>query len=411
MAVAPRTVHRIPAGLSRCPMTGVQPAATTPEPTKQPWSRTCAARLRGAWVSKEALRTASRAASARGRRRPTPAPSGAMAPAARSVQRATAALGSPRASAPRSTALVWTARPASASSFGDGRLAPPPPPQAPPARAAGGPPAVPVPGLREPPVGAGRTAGGGRPAGDGGGPRADRLRPVVHDRRRVALPAGGVRAALAAALVPGGPDGHLGRLQVGGAETLGLREAPPDPAVSCPGHVLATRLRTGLLRCARGGASATAGGGRRSPSCSWPATRSAHRRTTVRAGSTSRATVAHSGPSRSVRARLSPAIVAVPRDGGPGPRGPGSAQAPVGLPQRRTCTEMVPRRTSPRVASSWDSRVRVPCTRSTVSGIAPPLGELNDSEHSDEAISTARGQILPTVLSHTRTMNLGGGVS
>ena len=42
MALAPATVQRIPDYFSRAPITVLQPASTTPDPTMRPWARNAA---------------------------------------------------------------------------------------------------------------------------------------------------------------------------------------------------------------------------------------------------------------------------------------------------------------------------------------------------------------------------------
>lgn len=52
MALAPRTVQNMPDRLRREPMTALQPASITPEPTNRCWERNLGYRMRSAFQLK-----------------------------------------------------------------------------------------------------------------------------------------------------------------------------------------------------------------------------------------------------------------------------------------------------------------------------------------------------------------------
>ena len=128
--------------------------------------------------------------------------------------------------------------------FVEGLLAPDPAHHAPHSRAEGGPGDVQRLVLRDHPPGTGGTVVVGPLHVDGGEHREDRLAAVIDEPGRVPLPAVDARPAGAAPvgveqvlqhhaahLVHGGPDGHLGGLEVEVPEPLAILQGAGDEAV------------------------------------------------------------------------------------------------------------------------------------------------------------------------------------
>jgi len=206
---------------------------------------------------------------------------------------------SPRAAATRSTALVWTGMPSQRfqvlPALGEGFLAPHPAHQAAHPGTERGPDDVEVSVLREEARATRRTVVVGPPDLDGAEQPEDRLAPGAEEGGLMVLAAGearplgapriGVEELLQQAgphLVPRGPEGPLGRLQVQVPEALPVRQGPPDEPVFFLRDFLLNRPRNCFFSAARAGASATTRTGRRSQIRSLTSTSSVHSRTKFR---------------------------------------------------------------------------------------------------------------------------------